>query len=465
MIHFNSENVLIRKRKGLITGISKRNCNKFDRPKKFFYFCKENFSPFIRKIMSAAEFVRENSNNRVLRLRCAPIDEVRIGFIGVGARGVRAVERMMNIEGAKVVAVCDFIQSNLDGARAIVEKYGGSRPATYIGEGGWKELCEREDINLIYISTDWVSHADIATYALKRGKHVALEVPAAMSVKDCWRLVDAAEMSQRHCMMLENCCYDEFELASLNMVKQGVFGDIVHAEAAYIHDLRDRISLNDNGHRRWKNWQVEYMATHIANFYPTHGLGPVALALGLHRGDRMKSVVSVSSKAIGSPDEFRGTMNSSIIKTEQGRTILLQHGIALPRPYSRAFLLSGTKGYLQKYPAPYMAFAPDTTDVLAGEQCLALVDKYRHPFVAQYKERGVEICGSRWIDFVMDSRLIYCLRNGLPLDMDVYDAAEWSSLVELTELSAQKGGIPVEIPDFTRGAWNEVQGHEFATVE
>ena len=179
----------------------------------------------------------------------------------------------------------------------------------------------------------------------------------------------------------------------------------------------------------------------------------------------MKSIVSVSSQAIGDPEEFRGTMNSSIIKTEKGRTILLQHGIALPRPYSRSFLLSGTKGYVQKYPAPYMAFAPDTTDVLSGERCLALTEEYKHQFVSEYKERGVKICDRRWIDFIMDSRLIYCLRNGLPLDMDVYDAAEWSSLVELSEQSALQGGIPVEIPDFTRGEWDKLQGFEFAFAE
>lgn len=401
----------------------------------------------------------------LIGFRCAPMESVRIGFIGVGARGIRAVERMANIEGTEIVAVCDFIESNLDAACAIVEKYGRSKPATLLGESGWKSLCDRDDIDLVYISTDWVSHANIAIYALEHGKHTALEVPAAMSVEDCWRLVETAERVQRHCMMLENCCYDEFELATLNMVQQGVFGDIMHAEASYIHDLRERISLNDNGHRHWINWQVEYMATHIANFYPTHGLGPVALALGLHRGDRMKSVVSVSSDAIGEPDKFRGTMNSSIIKTERGRTILLQHGIALPRPYSRSFLLSGTKGYVQKYPAPHMAFAPDTSDVLSGERCLALAEQYRHPFVEEYKERGVELCGVRWIDYLMDSRLIYCLRNGLPLDMDIYDAVEWSSLVELTEQSALMGGVPVEIPDFTRGEWDKVQGFKFAFAE
>ena len=406
-----------------------------------------------------------NGRKSVLGLRCAPMEKVRIGFVGVGARGQRAVERMVNIEGTEVVGVCDFIDENLEASCAIVAKLGHRKPVALLGEEGWRNLCNRDDIDLIYICTDWVSHANIAVYALDQGKHVALEVPAAMSVEDCWRLVDAAERNQRHCMMLENCCYDEFELATLSMVQQGLFGELMHAEASYIHDLRDRISTNDEGHRRWINWQVEYMATHIANFYPTHGLGPVALALGIHRGDRMKSVVSVSSEAIGDPEKFRGTMNSSIIKTEKGRTILLQHGIALPRPYSRSFLLSGTKGYLQKYPAPYMAFAPDTTDVLSGERCAEFAEKYKHPFVVQYKERGVELCGKRWIDFIMDNRLIYCLRNGLPLDMDVYDAAEWSSLVELTEQSALSGGQPVEIPDFTRGEWDKLKGFEFAVLE
>lgn len=417
------------------------------------------------RMNSSTTTIRPDNQQSMLKFRCAPMERVRIGFIGVGARGQRAVERMMNIEGAEIVALCDFVEENLTASNEIIVRYGGTRSATYLGEDGWRALCESGDIDLVYISTDWLSHAEIAIYAMEHGKHVALEVPAAMSVADCWRLVDTSERTQRHCMMLENCCYDEFELASLNMAQQGLFGEVIHAEASYIHDLRDRISHNDNGHRRWINWQVEYMATHIANFYPTHGLGPVALALGIHRGDRMKSIVSVSSKAIGEAEKFRGTMNSSIITTEKGRTILLQHGIALPRPYSRSFLLSGTKGYIQKYPAPYAAFAPDTADVISGERCAALTEEYCHPFVKEYKAKGVEICGTRWIDFLMDSRLIYCLRNGLPLDMDVYDAAEWSSLVELTEQSALAGGIPVEIPDFTRGEWERCQGFEFAMAK
>jgi predicted dehydrogenase len=285
------------------------------------------------------------------------------------------------------------------------------------------------------------------------GKHAATEVPAATTVADCWRLVDTAEQTGRHCIMLENCCYDEFELCTIKMAKEGVLGDIIHAEGSYLHDLRERISSNDNGERRWSNWQVEFMDKHNGNPYPTHGLGPIALAMDINRGDRMKSIVSVSSKRVGDKDGLSGTMNSSLITTEKGKTILVQHCISLPRPYSRAFLVSGTEGFAQKYPTPMYAFAPDSENILTGTACDEIVEKYRHPFVAEYKERGTELCGRRWIDYAMDCRLIHCLRNGLPLDMNVYDAALWSCLVELTDTSANRGGAPVEIPDFTRGKW------------
>ncbi|MBQ8694979.1 MAG: acetylgalactosaminidase, partial [Bacteroidaceae bacterium] len=213
----------------------------------------------------------------------------------------------------------------------------------------------------------------------------------------------------------------------------------------------------------WSNWQVDFMSRHNGNPYPTHGLGPIALAMGIHRGDRMKSIVSVSSKRVEGDGEgsLSGTMNSSIITTEKGKTILVQHCISLPRPYSRSFLLSGTEGFAQKYPTPQLAFVPDSEDAIRGDACKRMIEEYRHPIVAKYKERGEELCGRRWIDYAMDCRLIHCLRNGLPLDMNVYDAALWSCLVELTDISASKGGAPVEIPDFTRGKWDKEIVHIF----
>ena len=393
------------------------------------------------------------TGNSALDLRCAPIECVRIGFVGLGVRAKRAVHRMMYIEGCRITALCDLVKENIDEAVAIIAEQNGKRPTIFSGDDGWKQLCEAEDVDLVYICTDWASHADIAVYAMQCGKHVATEVPAATTVADCWRLVDTAEATQRHCIMLENCCYDEFELCSINMAQQGVLGDIIHAEGSYLHDLRERIASNDNGERKWSNWQIEFMNSHNGNPYPTHGLGPIALAMNIHRGDRMKSIVSVSSMRTGDKDGLNGTMNSSLITTEKGKTILVQHCISLPRPYSRSFLLSGTEGFAQKYPIPMFAFAPDSENAITGEECEKITNRYVHPFVSEYKERGTELCGRRWIDYAMDCRLIHCLRNGLPLDMNVYDAALWSCLVELTDTSASNGGAPIEIPDFTRGRW------------
>lgn len=389
----------------------------------------------------------------VLHLQCEPLECVRIGFIGLGVRAKRAVFRMMHIEGCRVTALCDLVEENIVEAEAIIASHGAAVPATYRGTNGWMRLCESPDVDIVYICTDWASHTDIAVYAMQQGKHVATEVPAATSVADCWRLVDTAEERRRHCIMLENCCYDEFELCTINMVQKGLFGEIIHAEGSYLHDLRERIETNEEGGRKWNNWQVEFMKSHNGNPYPTHGLGPVALAMGINRGDRMKSIVSCSTKPVGS-NTLHGNMNSSIITTEKGHTILVQHCVTLPRPYSRSFLISGTDGFAQKYPTPSFAFAPDSDNIIMGEECRILMDEQRHPFVAEYKERGFELCGRRWIDYAMDSRLIHCLRNGKPLDMTVYDAALWSCLVELTDTSANNGGAPVEIPDFTRGRWN-----------
>lgn len=393
------------------------------------------------------------THGSVLDLRCAPMECVRIGFVGLGVRAKRAVHRMMHIDGCRIVALCDLVEENIAETKAIMAQYNAEEPAVFNGNDGWKALCEAHGIDLVYICTDWVSHADIAVYAMQCGKHVATEVPAATTVADCWRLVDTAEATQRHCIMLENCCYDEFELCTINMVQQGVLGEIIHAEGSYLHDLRERIATNDNGERKWSNWQIEFMNSHNGNPYPTHGLGPIALAMNIHRGDRMKSIVSVSSVRVGDNDGLNGTMNSSLITTEQGKTILVQHCISLPRPYSRSFLVSGTEGFAQKYPVPMFAFAPDSEEPMTGKACDSIVERYRHPLVAEYKERGTELCGRRWIDYAMDCRLIHCLRNGLPLDMNVYDAALWSCLVELTHTSASNNGAPVEIPDFTRGFW------------
>ena len=415
--------------------------------------------------MSSNNHTNEMAAKSVIKLQCAPLERVRIGFVGLGVRAKRAVERMMHIEGAEVVAICDLVQTNIDEAQKIIISNGNTPAETFCDAEGWMQVCEHKDVDLVYICTDWLSHAKISLYAMECGKHVATEVPAATTIEECHKLVETAERTRRHCIMLENCCYDEFELTLLRMVQEGVLGEIIHGEGSYLHDLRERILSNDEGGRKWANWQVEFMKGHNGNPYPTHGLGPVALAMGIHRGDRMKSLVSLSSKRVScgtGKDTLVGNINSSIITTEKGHTIVVQHCISLPHPYSRSFILSGTKGYAQKYPLPLLALDPEGDRAIINDELKLLLDKYPHPFVERYKPFGESLCGRRWIDFAMDSRLIYCLRKGLPLDMDVYDAAEWSSLVELTELSAANGGAPVEIPDFTNGCWQELEGHSFA---
>lgn len=219
----------------------------------------------------------------VLNLTCPAIPVVRIGFVGLGNRGILALERYMHLEGIEVKALCDLRKENIERAEHILREFGRPEAENYSEEGMWRKMCECKEIDLIYICTDWLTHTDIAVYALQQGRHVALEVPAAMSVADCWRLVDTAEETRRHCMMLENCCYDAFALTTLNMVQQGVLGEITHAEGSYIHDLRKHYFADEKAGGYHNHWIKLYSQQHTGNPYPTHGLGPVCQWMNIHR--------------------------------------------------------------------------------------------------------------------------------------------------------------------------------------
>lgn len=444
---------------------------------------------------TALEAPRPEGQKDVLGLAVDPIPVVRVGFIGIGMRGIHAVKRFTHIDGVEIKAICDMEQNYLDRAQYFLQEANLPKADEYIGsKDAWKELCERDDIDLVYIVTDWETHTPMSVYAMEHGKHVAVEVPAAMTIDECWQLVNTAEKTQRHMMMLENVCYGEFELATLNMAQQGVFGEVHHTEGAYIHDSREEnfnerysetktYKLGDDKeypvmHGYYDDWRTKYNAIHDGNPYPTHGLGSLAQILNIHRGDKMNVLVSLSSNQFGiteyaekrfgkeSPQAKReyklGDMNTSIIKTEKGKTIMIQHDVTSPRPYSRIHLVSGTKAFAQKYPSQQMSFDSMKNRPLTKEQVDSVLLKYEFPFVTEIKEKAKAVGGHGGMDYIMDSRLIYCLQNGLPLDQDVYDAAEWSCLVELTEQSALNGGKPVQIPDFTRGAWNKIEGYKFA---
>ena len=321
-------------------------------------------------------------------------------------------------------------------------------------------------------------------YAMEQGKHVACEVPAAMTLEEIWAVIETAERTQKHCMQLENCVYDFFELTTLNMAQQGVFGEVLYAEGAYIHQLEDFWNSYES------DWRLEYNKNHRGDVYATHGMGPACQLLDIHRGDKMNYLVAVDGKAVSIPNYLRevrgeevvdfknGQNTTTLIKTEKGKTIQIQHDVASPRPYSRMYQLTGTKGFANKYPIQGYALQGSQvdSDVAPNHENLnahsyvpedvkeALMTKYKHRIHQELEEKAKEVGGHGGMDFIMDYRLIYCLQNGLPLDMDVYDLAEWCCLAPLTALSLENHSAPVIIPDFTRGGWDKTDGfrHAFA---
>lgn len=393
------------------------------------------------------------------------IDTVRIGYIGLGNRGGAAVSRIVHLENVKVNALCDIRLEKAAEAKASINQ-SGHDPVLYSGhEESWKKLCERDDIDLVYICTPWKYHTPMALYAMEHGKHVAVEIPAATTVEDCWKLVEASERTRKHCMMLENCCYDFFELLTLNMARQGFFGEIVHAEGAYIHDIYN--SLFDKN-RRYDLWRLKENKRN-GNLYPTHGIGPVCQTLDINRGDQLDYLISMSSNdfmlgkranELAQADtafrqfagkSFRGNMNTTTIRTKKGKTIMLQHDVTSPRPYSRIHLISGTKATALKYPLP--GRISKGHEWATEEEYNELEKKYMPPIVGKIGELAKQIGGHGGMDFMMDWRLIDCLRNGLPLDQDVYDAASWSVISPLSEKSVATRSQSLDIPDFTKGAW------------
>ena len=422
----------------------------------------------------ATDYIPPRKGKSVLGLRCKPLPIVRVAIVGLG-RGGGAVDRISQIEGTEIVAVCDLDKSRIAEAQKNLKKNGRKVAVEYTGPEDWRKMCERDDIDLIYNATPWDLHVPIALYAMDQGKHVAIEVPAALTVKECWELVDKAEEKQLHCMMLENCCYDFFELATLNMARQGVFGEIIHAEGAYIHEL-----CGSKFHGYHNHWRLEYSKNHTGNPYPTHGLGPVAQILGINQGDRMDYLSSVSTNQFGLADWAKrnlkdddritlseryelGDMNTTIIHTVMGKTIMIQHDTTTPRPYSRIHLIQGTKGVAAKYPDERISIG--SHNFLEEGKQKEVMAKYEHPLSRYIGEKAKEVGGHGGMDFIMDWRLIYCLQNGYPLDQTVYDAAAWSAIVELSERSVLNKSTSMNIPDFTRGAWQDTQAWPVIDME
>ncbi len=412
----------------------------------------------------------------MVRFKVPPISHVRVAFIGVGGRARSNLSHFLKLEGVRVLAIADPLNDSIQAAIEVFKEAQVSLPEVYSqGPEDYKRLLKRQDIDLVLVNTAWEDHAKQASEVMRSGKHVAIEVPAAITVAECWELVNTAEATGRHCMMLENCCYGREELFVLNLCRLGLLGELLHGEAAYIHELRAQMQKSDNPFLMgW--WRTKHFQQRNGNLYPTHGLGPIAQYLNIGRGDQFKYAVSMSSPARGrklfveknlaSDHPFQqtknwacGDMSSTLIKTELGKTILLQWDETTPRPYSRLNLIQGTVGTFAGYPNRLVieGMTPDTHHWLEGEALTSLMEKYEHPLFKRVGELAVKNGGHGGMDFLMIFRLIECLRTGSPLDQDVYDAASWSVLGPISEASVRKGSRPVSIPDFTKGKWKTSQ--------
>jgi len=390
-------------------------------------------------------------------------ERVRVGIIGVGGRGTNLLEELLGVENVDIKAICDLVPAKVAHAQKLVTDK-GQPEAKGFGKDDWdfKNLTQL-DLDIVYIATPWNWHVPMAVNAMKNGKHVAVEVPACTTLEECWQLVDTSEATRKHCVILENCCYGENEMMVLGMVRDGVFGEITHGEAAYLHDLRGILTANEweGLWRRFPHMKLD------GNIYPTHGLGPVAHYMDIHRGDRFDYMVSVSSREaslseyvkVNFPDTDPkrkekytcGDINTSIIKTVKGRTIMLQHDVVNPRPYSRLNSIQGTKGMFADYPARVFIDGPKKED---WDSIDAFREKYQHSLWKQSGEMARKMGGHGGMDYIENYRLMDCIKRGLVPDIDVYDAAAWSAPTPLSEMSVKQNGSSQKFPDFTRGKWN-----------
>lgn len=421
---------------------------------------------------SKTPIIPAQQGQSVIGLIAPKMDVVRVGFIGVGQRGFGHVKRMSHIDGTQIVAICDTHDEVLERSANYLTENGFVKPALYSGaDNAYQAMLDRDDIDIVIISTPWAWHAPMAIDTMNSGKHAFVEVPLALTVEEMWQIVDTAERTQKNCMMMENVNYGRDELMVLNMVRQGVFGELLHGEAAYIHELRWQ--MKEITHKTG-SWRTAWHAKRDGNLYPTHGLGPVSQYMNINRGDRFDFLTSMSSPALGRkayaeqefpPEHQRnqlnyiaGDMNTTLIKTVKGRSIMVQHDTTTPRPYSRHNLIQGTNGVFAGFPNRIALEKGSEKSFHEWDHDMSSwYKKYDHPLWLKMGEEAQRNGGHGGMDFLMFWRMIYCLRNGEALDQDVYDGAAWSVISPLSAQSVSNRSDSVDIPDFTRGAWKTAQ--------
>lgn len=401
--------------------------------------------------------------------RAPKLDTVKVAIIGVGARGSGHIAQLAMIEGVQVVGICDLREDAVKRSEAAVTGR-GHQPKLYSGDpDAWRKMVIETRPDAVIIATPWNEHTTMCIGVMKGGAHAFCEVPIAVTIEEMWSIIDTSETTGRHCMMMENVNYGREELLYLNMVRQGVIGELLHAEAAYIHELRGQMENGDTT----GSWRTFEYAKRNGNLYPTHGLGPVAQYMNLARTeDHFRRIVSFSSPAKGrglyaaksqnlSNPEFKdlefkgGDINTSIIKTTLGRTIMVQWDETSPRPYSRHNLIQGTKGTLAGFPSRMAieGVTPSHHGWTQGEAFWKIAEKYEHPLYKRMGELSKRMGGHGGMDFLMLFRMVECLQKGEPLDQNVYEGCFWSAVGPLSEKSVKEDGMPQNFPDFTRGNW------------
>ncbi len=424
-----------------------------------------------------------------------PLETVRVGFVGIGVKGSSHLGILMHMDGVEIVAVCDVVEDQCKEAQAQAKRLGKPIPTSYHrGEWDFVRMCEEEDLDLVYTATPWKWHTPVCVAAMENGKHAATEIPAAYTMDDCWKLVETAERTGKHCVMMENVNYMANEMAMWRMIREGMFGELQHAEAGYCHDTR-YLKIKETGDGLWLG---DHHAQRNGNLYPPHAMGPVSMYLDINHGDRLDYLVSMSCNArgmdqyvaeqlpAGHPKRERryinGDVNTSLIQTVSGKSIVIKHDTDLPRPYSRINMIQGTRGIMRAFPELKACFEKDIDEAQVNdtyrhqfkwEDGKPYVERYEHPLWKFLRESGVNepkaketgrigkntvwhynpATESKGGDFLENYRLIQALLQGKPTDYNVYDAATWSAVAPLSEWSVVNRSRPIDFPDFTKGKW------------
>ena len=391
------------------------------------------------------------------------MEKFRVGQIGLGGRGMGHLSGIFcERDDVVVTYVCDVYEDRCAAAVKMVEERRGNTPKSTTN---YKEVCESPDVDVVIVTSAWENHIPACVYAMECGKQVATEVGGAYSIDDCWKLVNTYEKTGIHCMMLENCCYDRNEMMVMKMVREGLFGKIVHCEGGYQHDLRGEVSHGaENRHYRLRNYQ-----NRCCENYPTHELGPIAKILDINRGNRMVKLTSMASGAWGlnafaeAHDDVdpalrsyrfkQGDVVKTMIQCAHGETICLTLDTTLPRYYNRSFTIRGTKGFFGE--TENMVYI-DGKCVEFGHDNFNNVGEYRkeweHPVWKHFEEEGVK-GGHGGMDWLVFDAYFTALRDGMVPPIDTYDTAAWMAITPLSEISIANGSMPVDVPDFTRGMW------------